>query len=106
MRIVVHESIVVVPEELVAHRLAKNEAHGQQEKTADGPNPIDPHPPVGRPRRIRIPPCRKCWRILREAADIYGRPQCFCNSGIRDDFLMAACAIHRLPRSVRQILTI
>ena len=47
--ILVHVMLVVEPDELVAHRLAKDEADGQQEKTADGPNPIGPRPSVGWP---------------------------------------------------------
>ena len=52
VRICVHESAVVVPEELVAQRLAKDEANGQQKETADGPNPKGAHPSVGWPRTI------------------------------------------------------
>ena len=44
VRILIHECLVVEPDELVAHRLTKDEANGQQEKTADGPNPIEPAP--------------------------------------------------------------
>ena len=53
VRIIVHEYLVVVSDELVANRLTKDETHGQQEKTADGPNPIGPRPKSGRPRRNR-----------------------------------------------------
>ena len=49
VRILGNVGVVVEGDELVAHRLAKDEAHGQQEKTADGPNPIDPRSRVGWP---------------------------------------------------------
>ena len=44
MGILEHEYLVVVPDDLVTHRLTKDEADGKQEKTADGPNPNDPRP--------------------------------------------------------------
>ena len=39
--------IVVEADEIVAKRLAKDEAHGQQKKTANGPNPIAPRTTLG-----------------------------------------------------------
>ena len=69
--VLVHIALIVVSDELVAGGLTEDDANGQKEQSADGPDSIVAGPAAGGTRRIRI--CRRTCRGLDHVAG-WGTP--------------------------------